>query len=40
MNKELGKIQKAEFGFGGSHDTMIGLTLTLGGKSWGVSTLR
>lgn len=36
MRKELGKIKKAEYGFGGYQDTMMGLTLQLGGESWGV----
>ena len=36
MRKELGKIQKAEFGKGGYQDAMIGISFNLGGDSWGV----
>lgn len=36
LRTELGRIQKASFGWGGYQDVMIGLSLTLGGKSWGV----
>ena len=36
MNKELGKITQAYFGYGGYQDSMIGLSLTFEGKSgWG-----
>lgn len=38
--KELGRIQKASFGWGGYQDVMIGLTVTLGGESWGVTDHR
>lgn len=38
--KELGQIQKASFGWGGYQDVMIGLTFTLGDKSWGVTDHR
>lgn len=34
--KELGKINKVRFGFGGYQDAMIGITFDLGGQSWGV----
>lgn len=35
MQKNLGKIKSAEFGFGGYQDAQIGLTLELGGPNWG-----
>lgn len=38
--KELGTIQKASFGWGGYQDVMMGLTVQLGGPSWGVSDHR
>lgn len=38
LRKELGKIKSASFGMGGYQEAMIGLTLTFGGASWGVST--
>src|SRR4051812_29370038 len=38
--KELGRIQKVSFGWGGYQDAMIGLTFTLGGESWGVTDQR
>ena len=38
MRKELGKIRSASFGHGGYQECEIGLWLTLGGPSWGVST--
>lgn len=34
--KEIGKIESIEFGIGGYQDAMIGLNVTLSGKSWGV----
>lgn len=37
---ELGQIQKVAFGWGGYQDAMIGLSLTLGGKSWGVGDFK
>jgi len=37
MRKEIGKIQKIKFGYGGYQDAMIGVSFTLGGESWGVS---
>lgn len=36
MRKELGKIQKAEFGAGGYQEAMIGISFTLGGDGWGI----
>ena len=36
MRKELGKIQRFEIGIGGYDDAMFGLSVTLGGKGWGV----
>jgi hypothetical protein len=35
--KELGKIKSATFGMGGYQECQIGLWLTLGGESWGVT---
>lgn len=40
IHKELGKIQRAEFGHGGYQDAQIGISFTLGGQSWGVSDFR
>lgn len=37
---ELGRIQKIAFGFGGYQDAMIGLSITLGGQSWGVGDFK
>lgn len=37
---ELGSIKKASFGFGGYQDAMIGLSITLGGKSWGCGDFK
>lgn len=37
---ELGRIQKATFGFGGYDDAMVGVSFTLGGESWGVGDFR
>ena len=34
---ELGKIQRADIGFGGYDDAMFGISFTLEGKAWGVS---
>jgi hypothetical protein len=34
--KELGKIQAFDVGIGGYQDVMLGVTITLGGKGWGV----
>jgi hypothetical protein len=36
VKKELGKIQAAEFGFGGRDDVMFGATFKLGGEAWAV----
>lgn len=36
LRKELGRITKASFGWGGYQDVMIGLSVSLGGQSWGV----
>lgn len=36
MRKELGKIVRASFGFGGYQDAQIGLSLTFEGPGWGV----
>jgi hypothetical protein len=37
---ELGRIQKITFGWGGYQDAMLGLSITLGGKSWGVGDFK
>lgn len=34
---ELGKITRAEFGFGGYQDAQFGFSVTLEGKGWGVN---
>lgn len=36
METRLGKIQKANFGFGGYQEAMIGISFTLGNDGWGV----
>lgn len=36
MRTELGKIQSLTVGFGGYQDVQLGVSVTLGGKSWGV----
>lgn len=36
QRKELGRIQKATFGYGGYDDAMIGFAVELGGEGWGV----
>ena len=36
----LGKITKAEFGFGGYDDAMIGLSLTFEGSGYGTSSFK
>jgi hypothetical protein len=38
--KELGFIQKCSFGWGGYQDAMMGLSITLGGQSWGVGDFK
>lgn len=40
MRTELGRIIKATFGFGGYQDAMIGLSITLGGQSWGCGDFK
>lgn len=35
--KELGRIQKITYGFGGYQDAQFGLSVTLGGAGWGVA---
>lgn len=37
MRTELGKIERAEFGFGGYQDAQLGIGFTLGGEGWGVT---
>lgn len=37
---ELGRIQKATFGWGGYQEAMIGLSITLSGKAWGVGDFK
>lgn len=37
---ELGSIQSIKFGWGGYQDAMLGLSVTLGGKSWGAGDFR
>lgn len=37
---ELGRIQKISFGWGGYQDAMLGVSITLGGKSWGVGDFK
>lgn len=37
---ELGSIRSIKFGWGGYQDTMFGLSVTLGGKSWGVGDFK
>ena len=37
---ELGRIQKAAFGWGGYQEVMIGLSITFGGKSWGCGDFK
>jgi hypothetical protein len=38
--KQLGKIERATFGWGGYQDACIGLSLTFSGDGWGVSTFH
>lgn len=40
MRTELGRIQHAKFGFGGYQDAMMGLSITIGGKSWSCSDFK
>jgi hypothetical protein len=37
---ELGRIQKAAFGWGGYQDAQFGLSITIGGKSWGCGDFK
>lgn len=37
---ELGRIQKITFGFGGYQDAMLGVSVTIGGKSWGCGDFK
>lgn len=36
MRKELGKIKRVDFGFGGYQEVMLGAHFVLGGSDWGV----
>lgn len=38
--KELGRIARIKFGWGGYQDAMIGLSITLEGKGWGVGDFK
>lgn len=38
IRKELGKIKKITFGYGGYQDSMLGFTIDFEGNGWGVST--
>lgn len=40
QEKQLARISKASFGFGGYDDAMIGLSVSLDGKSWGVGDFQ
>ena len=40
MRTELGKIQRASFGYGGYQDAQFGVSFTLGGEFWGVGDFR
>jgi hypothetical protein len=40
MEKKLGKIESVKFGLGGHQGTMLGLHVTLGDGSWGVSDTK
>lgn len=40
MEKRLGKIEKVSFGLGGYQGAMLGIHVTLGDGSWGVSDCR
>jgi hypothetical protein len=37
VRKELGKIKSVRYGFGGYQDAQFGLSVSMGGESWGVS---
>lgn len=36
--KKLGKIESADFGFGGYQDAILGFSLSFSGKNWSVNT--
>lgn len=38
VTKELGKISRASFGFGGYQDAQFGLSLEFAGEGWGCGT--
>ena len=38
--KEIGKIKSIRFGFGGYQDAMMGFSIELGGKAWGVGDFK
>lgn len=40
MNTQLGKITRATFGPGGYQDAQFGLSVALGGESWGVGDFK
>lgn len=40
LRTELGRIKKITFGYGGYQDAMLGLSVTLGGKAWGVGDFK
>ena len=40
LRKELGKIQGISLGMGGYQDAMFGVSITLGGKGWGVGDFK
>lgn len=40
LRKELGKIKRIRFGYGGYQDAEIGLSITIEGKGWGVADFR
>lgn len=37
---EIGKIMNISFGWGGYQDAMIGISVTIGGKSWGCGDFK
>lgn len=40
IRTEIGRIQQVTFGEGGYQDACMGLSLTLGGQSWGVGDFK
>ena len=40
IDKKLGKIQGITIGYGGYDDAMIGISVSLGNGSWGVSDFK